>query len=220
MNVSDTIYTTLRHRLMSSHYEPGTRLKEEALAEELNVSRTPVRAAIQKLVTDGFLDPAPKRGAVVAPFGKSDIVDIFNLRIVLEGYSASLAAERATKEQIDAMRETVDVMEHAIRYKKPGYQDELFHGNKAFHKLLYESSSSPLLRNFGYQLLDFSLLTGRFYIYSDDEIRESISQHSKILNAISSGNAHLAQLTVGCHLGEAVARFSKTGFSSEESEEK
>ena len=103
MSVGEKVYSTLRRRLMSGYYEPGSKLKEEVVAADLSVSRTPVRAAIHRLIAEGLLEPAPKRGALVTPWGAQDVEDIFNLRIMLEGYGASLAAKNATREEVDRL---------------------------------------------------------------------------------------------------------------------
>ena len=100
--ISDSLYAELRRRIMSGRYAPGERLREESVAHEMQVSRTPVRAALQRLVEDGLL-VAAARGATVAGWTHWDIAEAFELRILLEPHAAGLAAERATPGQIDEM---------------------------------------------------------------------------------------------------------------------
>lgn len=209
MKVSESIYIALRDRLMSGFYEPGTRLVEEALASELDASRTPVRAAIQKLIADGFLEQAPKRGAVVSMVGKSEIVDIYNLRIVLEGHAVCLASERINESSLNAMKETVNRMEDAIDNKKDGYQEDLKEANRDFHYLIYESSLNPMIRSFGSRLLEFPLVIGRYYIYTDEQVRNSIREHSQIINALETGDAQWAKSSIESHLMGALNSFKR-----------
>lgn len=107
--ITDSLYAELRRRIMSGVYPPGARLREEHIAEEMQVSRTPVRAALQRLTDDGLLQAAA-RGAIVAGWTQWDVAEVFELRRLLEPHAAGLAAERATPEQIEALDRLNDEM--------------------------------------------------------------------------------------------------------------
>ncbi|NDV87230.1 FCD domain-containing protein [Aurantimonas aggregata] len=211
MSISDNVHLTLRRRLMSGHYVPGTQLKEEAVAADLDVSRTPVRSAIQRLITEGLLEPAPKRGAIVTQWTAKDAEDIFNLRIMLEGYGASLAANLIDPAGIMEMKRLNNEMDAAARSKADGHLDEIHRLNLEFHKAIYQACGSGHLRAFGCGLLEFPLVIGGFYIYDDEDIMQSIRQHAEIIAALEAGNPDWAKAAVTCHLAAAIERFRRSG---------
>lgn len=211
MNVSETVHLTLRRRLMSGHYDPGTQLKEEAVASDLGVSRTPVRAAIQHLIAEGLLEPASKRGAIVTQWRSEDAEDIFKLRILLEGYGASLAARHIPDERLNRMEDLNGEIEKAVRQKRKGYLDTVHNANLEFHQIIYESCGSSHLRMFGSSLLEYPMVVGGFYIYSDNDMTESIRQHQEIISSLRARNPEWARAAITCHLTAAIERFRRAG---------
>jgi DNA-binding GntR family transcriptional regulator len=210
MNVSEKVCLTLRRRLMSGFYDPGAQLKEETVAADLGVSRTPVRAAIQRLIAEGLLEPAPKRGAIVTEWRRSDAEDIFNLRIMLEGYSASLAARKISEERIDRMEYLNRCIEEAVLRKDEHYLDVVHRANLEFHQIIYDSCGSGHLRMFGSSLLEFPMVIGGFYIYSDEDMAESIRQHREIVSSLRARNPEWAKAAITCHLAAAIERFRRS----------
>lgn len=94
----------LRQRIVEGHLAPGAKLNERALAEQLHVSRTPLREAIKMLAAEGLVELLPNRGAVVAQMSEQDVADTFEVIAGLEGQSGALAAERITTAQLDEIR--------------------------------------------------------------------------------------------------------------------
>jgi len=207
MNVTETAYTTLRRRLTSNHYEPGVQLKEEAVATDLGISRTPVRAAIARLIAEGLLMPGEKRGAIVTPWRKESAEEIFNLRILLEGYAAFLCARHARKDQILAMQEHCERMEAAFDKKPKGWLEIMDQENRAIHGMLFEGSGSAHLRLSARHLLDIPMVMGGYYIFKDEETAESLRHHRELVKAIEAGNGDWARAVMACHLNAALARF-------------
>ncbi|MDO5642392.1 MAG: GntR family transcriptional regulator [Paracoccus sp. (in: a-proteobacteria)] len=210
MSVYEKVHLVLRRRLMSGFYDPGTQLKEEVLATEMGVSRTPVRKAIQSLTAEGLLESAENRGARVTQWGRKDVEDIFKLRTMLEGLAAAMAAEHITAEQLSQIESCNAGMEKAATEKKPGYLERIQKLNYSFHYGILEACGSPHLRKFGASLLDYPLIIGGFYIYSHDEMMASIRQHAEILAALRARNAQWATAAVTCHLAAAIERFRRS----------
>jgi len=210
MSVSDEVHTELRRRLIAGHFNPGQKLKEEHIAAELGVSRTPVRAAIQRLVSEGLLETGPKRGAIVSEWRDSDTEEIFELRVLAEGQAAAWATRHITPEEIDRMEALNARIEKAVRTKPKGYLEEIQTANLSFHMALYESCGSARLRLFGTDLLQYPLVTGGFYIYSDADALESIRQHTDIVNALGSRNSDWAKSSLTSHLCAAIERFRRS----------
>ena len=96
----DVVFENLREAIVEGRLKPGQRLMEVQLAEQLGVSRTPVREAIRKLELEGLVVMLPRKGAYVANMSLKDLIDVLEIRASLEGLAASLAAERITDEDI------------------------------------------------------------------------------------------------------------------------
>ena len=139
----------LRELIVGGELRAGERLTEQALVERLAVSRTPVRAALQRLREEGLLEPLPSGGYAVRDYSEADIHDAIELRGMLEGLAARLAAERgvapAVMADARACLEQLDALFAAPRLTPAGFTTygEL---NARFHALLAEMSGSPLVR--------------------------------------------------------------------------
>ena len=101
----EVVSETLRQAIQDGVLKPGERLMEIPLAEELGVSRTPIREAIRKLELEGFVVMVPRRGTYVANISLKDITQVFEIRSALEELAAGLAAERITEEEIETLGE-------------------------------------------------------------------------------------------------------------------
>jgi len=195
------VYLTLRRRIMSGHYSPGAQLKEEGLASELEVSRTPVRAALQRLIGDGLVIGHSNRGAFVAEWTTQDIGEIYELRSLLEGHAAALAAERRTLQQVAEMGELTDRMEDLYRHKPREYLAEIQNVNQRFHLLILDASGSPRLKTMARNLVDTPIIIGSFYFYADDDLERSVQHHRDLVHAIDAQNRELAKQIMSVHLG-------------------
>ena len=137
---------TLRKRILGGDLAGGTRLFEVALAEELGISRTPVRAALSRLAEESLLDRASGGGFVVRSFALRDVVDAIELRGVLEGTAARLAAERGVPDdQLAEARKIVRQIDGLFRGEE--IDMEAYSGlNTRFHALLAQMSQSAVLQ--------------------------------------------------------------------------
>ncbi|WP_137154998.1 GntR family transcriptional regulator [Rhizobium sp. FKL33] len=138
----------LRDLVLTGQVEPGERLSEVALAERLNVSRTPLRAALQRLEQEGLITPNPSGGYAVRSFSRQDVVDSIELRGVLEGTAARLAAERgATPTAIAAISGIVGELDIVMQSEPHSMSFERYEAlNGEFHRLLWDLAGSDVLR--------------------------------------------------------------------------
>lgn len=108
VNLTDQVYRAIKHRILSNEFEVGSHLRDEELAAQLGVSRTPVREAVLCLSREGLVEIIPRSGTRVRRFTEQDIDEIFDLRIALEALAIRKAAvrlERAQVQQLHAMHE-------------------------------------------------------------------------------------------------------------------
>jgi DNA-binding GntR family transcriptional regulator len=192
-SVVDRVHEELLERIVAGELPPGARLRQEALAEELGVSRTPLREALARLVTEGLVEFAPNRGATVAGRDFSDMEQAWRARLVIEPGAARLAAERCDPEAIERMRETVD--------RQRRVADDVtasFELNREFHLALVAGSGNPHLAQFSELLWLVRIGLPIFARQARD--REHLlawaDDHEAIVEAISSGDGdRAAELT-------------------------
>ena len=134
ISVREKTYDYLKSNILSGRFVPGERLAEEHLAEELGISRTPVREALHKLEQEGLIEPLESRGFRVPHDSPEEIEDLFDIRTVLEGYTLKIICERITDEQSEKLEEMIDKAEDALRRKRI---DEVFQWNTQFHDTLH-----------------------------------------------------------------------------------
>ena len=134
ISAREKTYDYLKTNILSGHFIPGERLAEEHLAEELGVSRTPVREALHKLEQEGLIEPLESRGFCVPQDSIEEIEDLFDIRTVLEGYTLKIICERITDEQMAMLEEIIEKADDALRRKRI---DEVFQWNTQFHDTLH-----------------------------------------------------------------------------------
>ncbi|MEU0402026.1 GntR family transcriptional regulator [Streptomyces sp. NPDC006197] len=141
-SLRERVYVELRERIIEGDYPAGLRLVEREIADELRVSRVPVREAMQRLESEGFLSVQPRRGSVVAEFGPRDAEYLFDVRENLEGLAARLAARHATPA---GRRDLERLLARARRAAESGRLREAVSLNADFHRHIVELSGNPLL---------------------------------------------------------------------------
>jgi DNA-binding GntR family transcriptional regulator len=135
LSVREKTYQYLKTEIFSGRFRPGERLAEEPLAEELGVSRTPVREALHKLEQDGLIEPLETRGFCIPQDSPEEIGDLFELRTVLEGYALKIICGRITDAQLTRLEGMIDQAETALRRGKIA---EVFQWNTLFHDSLHD----------------------------------------------------------------------------------
>lgn len=138
----------LRKKILAGEYPGGTRLFEVPLAEEMNISRTPVREAMSRLAEEGLLDRAKGGGFIVRTFGFADVIDAIELRGVLEGTAARLAAERGVEaEAMARIEETVAQLDGCFGDAPDDVDFDAYSElNAKFHGELAALSGSEIIR--------------------------------------------------------------------------
>ncbi|CAA7599888.1 GntR bacterial regulatory protein HTH signature [Acididesulfobacillus acetoxydans] len=136
----EIVFDSMREAIISGVLKPGERLMEIQLAEEMGVSRTPVREAIRKLELEGFVVMIPRKGAYVAGVSLKDVADVFEIRAALEGLAAGLAAERVTDEELEQMERIL-----LFHEGQETTLEKVVESDTDFHALVYEASRNARL---------------------------------------------------------------------------
>ena len=138
----DVVFENLRSAILEGKLKSGQRLMEVQLAEQLGVSRTPVREAIRKLELEGLVVMLPRKGAYVANISVKDLMDVLEIRASLEGLGASLAAERRTEEDIKNLEEIEEEFEQAVITQDI---DMLLKKDIEFHECIFKAANNKKL---------------------------------------------------------------------------
>lgn len=202
-------YEELKHRLVAGHYQPGTQLKEEPLAEEFGISRTPVRAALRRLVEDGLATSDGGRGIQVAAWTEWDIAEVFQLRLLLEPYAAQLAAERCTPEVLQRLEDSNAKMGAAIAANKSDMASLVQDANRDFHHTLLQASGSHRLVNMLGTMIDMPVITGSFQLYARSDMEQSLHHHQDLTMAVGARDGDLAKQVMQLHLQMSRHRFAR-----------
>lgn len=213
---SEQTYEQLKKRIVAGHYTAGTQLKEEHIAEEMGVSRTPVRAALKRLIDDGLAVAQTGRGVFVAGWTRWDIEEMFSLRSLLEPYAARLAAERADAQTITALKACNARMAAVIEAGAKGDDAiaEIQAANSAFHRLLLEASGSNRLKSMLETMIDMPVIVRSFFLYELDDLRRSLHHHQDIVLAMELHNGELAAQLMSVHLHISNQRFMSRRLNS------
>ena len=206
----EIVYEELKRQIMVGEIAPGARMMEVELAEEMGVSRTPVREAIRKLEKEGLVTIEPRRGAYASDISAKEMVDILEVRQDLEGMAAGIAAQKITEEG------RAELERIAREYKESVDREdieEIIKNDEAFHKYIVSLSDNKTLIKMVSQVQELVL---RFrYIYYEDfsRFRNQPSEHQAIVDAISSGNANSARVNAEEHLARLKEFVVKEGKS-------
>ncbi len=195
----EMVFETLREAIIKGLLRPGERLMEIQIAEELGVSRTPVREAIRKLELEGFLVMVARKGAYVADISVKDITDIFEVRAALEGLAAGLAAERITEEELEQLERALVQTSEATT----GDLNTVVQSDTSFHELIYRASRNHRLQQIVIHLQEQIQRFRAVSLSQPGRTSVFIEEHRKIVEAISERNSELASLLAREHIENA-----------------
>ncbi|CAN5562043.1 GntR family transcriptional regulator [soil metagenome] len=210
-SLRERAYEELRARIVGLQLAPGTRLIERDLADELAVSRIPLREAMQRLQQDGLVIVVPRQGAIVSPFTADDVRDLFDVRESLEVLAARLAAERADHTGLDALAAQLDTARVATeRRDKPA----IAAANAGFHTLIVDLAANPLLESL---LRPLEARTQwLFHLTGDRDPGVQCREHEELLAAIAAHDPDRAAESAFHHVhsGRAASLAMATEWSS------
>jgi DNA-binding GntR family transcriptional regulator len=225
----DELAATIQARVLSGAIATGTRLRQESLAAEFGVSRTPVREALRKLQASGLVEVQPNRGALVRRPTAREVREAYEVRAELEGLAASLAASRIRDDELRTLRTAQELFRHSVaslldwrerrRSDEPRHteaHDEWMAANDSFHLAIHDAAGNRRLRK---TLADLhqSFPRDLTWIVLGENARlleENVAQHEAILAAIVSHDPAESRRLMAGHVltaGELVTRRFEEG---------
>ena len=206
------VFSQLQNNILNGLYEPGDSLIETKLSDELGVSRTPVREALRQLELEGLVQSFPNKGVIVKGVSDQDIQDIYTIRMLIEGLAARWAAEKITAQELEELKEAVDLEEF---YTVKNDNNHLLQFDTRFHDIIFKASKSrPLMH---------TLSTFHHYVQKARKISmsnpvramEVLEEHKAIMQAIIDKDANKAERLTTEHVRNASSSLLKQRVTEE-----
>jgi DNA-binding GntR family transcriptional regulator len=197
-SLAESVFRALRKAILEGELEPGEWLRQEALAEELNVSQVTVRDALNQLVGEGLANRIPYKGVHVATLSPVELEDIYAMRAVLEGLAAKSAAQRISEKSLQEMRDLLPV---TIVDNDPESVSRAREANRRFHQIFIEASQRRFLIRVLNQILDWidPLMLYSRTMKTEIGLETRLKwgerdryQHTRLLEALEAGDGELA----------------------------
>lgn len=190
------MYQRLLQAILSSELQPGERLIVPALAQQLNVSRSPVREAVQRLIRERLAIEEPHRGAVVAQIRQEDLLYLYDVREMLEGLAARRAAERMTEDDLAALRDALARHEQLVEQGELEAHVEI---DQDFHAIVRRSTQNQWLIEFLDELRSLVRLAMASTTVTAGP-HKAVQDHRRILEALEAGDPDRAEATAREHI--------------------
>jgi DNA-binding GntR family transcriptional regulator len=190
-----TPYDHLFQAIEQGNLKPGDRLLETDLAQRFGVSRTPIREAIRKLEAEGIVVHQPRVGAIVRTLGQQEIVELYEMRIVLETTAATMAAKHASAAEIKTL--TVLNADMAQAHIDPIQVAQL---NRKFHRCIMDAARNQFLSH-SYKALSHALiLLGKTTLETSARVETVVMQHAQIIDELDAGDQDGASAAMRQHM--------------------
>lgn len=204
-NLPSHVQSVLLEAILSGALSPGERLWVDEVAEHFGVSKIPVREALKALETDGWVQSQPRRGTYVRPLSRDELRQTFEMRRLLEPYSARLAAERRTDAQLNELKELLAQSAQAL---KTADVIALTAVNSRFHSVMADAAGNIMLSE---SIAKLELQLRRYFIAVDwPRRRESMAQHKAIFDAIRDQDLQRAEELTLAHIDHTESLASRS----------
>jgi DNA-binding GntR family transcriptional regulator len=208
VRLRDRVYEILRQKILDGEFPPGYKLPEKQLADQMNVSRTPVREAIQRLSLEGLVVQPSTGRAEVSEITLASIASSQDIREVLEAYACRLAAQRITKEQLKELRETHKQEIEALAGDDNA--EQLSRLNRVIHETLVVASENEVLIHLVKHLTTTIPSYSLFALGEPKYLKDFVDSHGRIIAAIEKGDGDTAAREVSEHVQMAKRILSRT----------
>ena len=210
-SIADRVFDQLEGEILSGQYPPGTSLTELGIAENLGISRTPVREAIRRLEQENLV-AASGKGIVIHGVSKDDLLDIYEIRLRIEGLAAARAAVHITDDQLLSLKEAVDLYDF---YTSRASAEQIKSTDTAFHAVIFDACGSDILRDI------LTMLHRRIQGYRRRSLEDpnrataAAEEHRSIYEAIASGDSSLAEKQAIQHIQNALNNILRKSAETE-----
>ena len=195
--MGDQVYTILRKDICEGRFAPGARLQEIELSEALGVSRSPVREALRRLVSDGLLYIVPNKGTYVKEFTCQDIDEIFDMRVMLESYSISRSQKSMTPEH---KQQLLDILQMLEKTHAENNVEQYTRADEELHDAIVALGDNSLVNSTYARVRSMNQQFRVFSLADRTRFDDSLEEHRKIIHALTHGETEEADRINRTHL--------------------
>ncbi|MEC8580785.1 MAG: GntR family transcriptional regulator [Pseudomonadota bacterium] len=192
-----SVYSQLLDDIRAGRLNAGDRLRETELADRLGVSRTPVREAIRQLEADGLVAHVPRQGASIRTLDYAEVMELYEMRAVLEGTAARLATRAASDIEIEELEALNNELE------KAGATPEAFKLNRLFHAALLDAAKNRFLTKSITGLQKALMILGPTTLTQPERARNAVEEHRAMMKAIKARDPLAAEAATRAHIQAA-----------------
>ena len=214
ISIADQIFEQLEREILSGKYQRGEVLSELRLARELDVSRTPIREALLRLAQENLLVESG-RGMMVLGISVEDMLDMYDIRIRLEGEAARRAASNITEEQLAEMLELTELQRFYINKQGNSSSEHTKNLDSQFHELLYRSCGSSAYTEVLCSIHKKMTKFRKASVSKQSRALQSNDEHMEIYRALAAHDPDAAEAAVLTHIRNAVRRMQNIEVSEE-----
>ncbi|GAB7386371.1 GntR family transcriptional regulator [Bacillaceae bacterium] len=202
--IRDRVYAYLKNAILEGTYKAGDRLVERELAEKLNISRTPIREALLKLESQGFVRTLPRKGVVVAEISHEEILEIFTILSALEVLAVKLAAQKMDQQTMEKLDEAIEKIDRVLK----GELDvDIMQFHLEINETLYKAAKSPKLYELLIGLMDYIRAFAHLGYETPGRMRRSMEEHRDIMLAVKNREAEMAEYLTRIHIENSKKAF-------------
>jgi len=191
------VYVSIKGAIIGGEFEPGRRLIEEKLAEDMKTSRTPVREAIQKLEKEGLIYRLPRGGFAVKGVTEEEVEEVFGLRGILEGYAGFLATARMDDAELRSLEDIIALEETCLQDMNV---EEFIRLDGEFHDVVYKAAKNNRLYNLLHDLRDYIYRYRVIIMRYQRKPQLAVQDHKEMVASIRSRNAKQVEKLVRKHM--------------------
>jgi len=200
MTAADRVYRVIKRRILEGHYPAGSYVREATIGQELELSRTPIREALRRLVSDGWVEAIPHHGARVVSWTQRDVEEVFELRVLLEPQVVRRAATRMTPGSLAALSSLAERMEALSYLGDHEVVDEIAMLNDRFHAELVAAADSPRLQRLLETIVQIPVSRRSFHHYTEEEMAGSMRHHRELIRALEAGDGEWGASVMRAHI--------------------
>lgn len=200
-SLEEKVYKTLEDQILSQKLTAGEAVTELKLSAKLGVSRTPVREALQRLDREGLIKLIPNKGAFVIGISEKDLIDIYMIRMRLEGLAARITAEKADESTVRHLRENTELTEFFI---SKGNVERVKDLDSDFHDIIYRACESRMLCKTLSELHRYIASYRKLSLTVEGRIEKSFEEHKQICDAIENKDMENADRLMSRHVEHAL----------------
>ena len=195
MSQGGVAFAKLMVAIKDGIFRPGDRLREIDIAERFSLSRTPIREALRRLEAERIIEHRPRIGAIIRTLDQTEVVELYEMRLVLECTAAEMAAKHAMEAEVDALADLNKKITQAVH--DPSRAAAI---NQQFHRAIYLATRNRFLLESARALNNALLLLGPTTLADEARINTVVHQHNQIIEAISRGDIEAAGVASEAHL--------------------